>query len=96
MKYWLAYAYSCFRKFDGISTTPTQDTNGHTVLDDSHQQPLYNSNGGQMLQSVHLNQLEMQTKEVIINFSAEFSSIPLYQQQRDPSDDLPHFSLVCS
>ena len=73
-------------------TTPTQDTNGHTVLDDSHQQFLYNSNGGQILQSVQLNQLE--TKKVIIKFSAEFSSDPLYQQQRNPSDDLAHSSLV--
>ena len=72
---------------DGIpATLPSQDTKEHTVLlDDSHQQPLYNNNSGQI-------QLEMKMRN-IVNFNAESSDYLLYQP--NSSDDRPHLSLVC-
>ena len=72
-----------------------QDTNEHTVLDNSDQQPMYKTSSGQILQSIQLNQLEMGMR-IIVNFSAELINDLLYQQQRDPSNDLPHSSLVCN
>lgn len=84
---------------DGASTIPPrQDTNEYTILDNPHQQPLYSNSSEQMLQSVQLSQLEMET-EAIVRFNADLSTDLMCQQQSNlPGDPLSSSvaSLVCN
>lgn len=63
---------------------PSQDTNEHTISDESHQQPLYYDSGGQTLHPILLSQLEMET-QAIASFSTEFPN----NDRCQPSDDPP-------
>ena len=54
---------------------------------DSFQQPLENNSSGEILQSVSLGQLEMETK-IIADFSTELFS-NLYQQWSNPPEYPP-------
>ena len=77
---------------------PIQDTNEHTVIDDLHQQPLHDSNSGQMLHLVQLSQVKIGVK-AIIGCNMELSTDVAYQQLRNLSgDSLPPslVSLVCN
>ena len=93
-----SYIQKKLLELDTLPTTiPNQDTKEHTVLDNLHQQPLLNNSGGQMLQSVQLNQLALETK-VIVCFNVELSA-DLYQHLSDlPEDTLPPsmVPLVCN
>ena len=72
---------------------PSQDTNKHTVSDDSHQPPLHSGNGGQ---AIPLGQLEMGQTQTIASFSTELST-DLHHQQNNPPDDPPTIlPLVCN
>ena len=59
---------------------PSQDTNGHTVSDDSCQQPLYKDSGGQLLQTAPPSHLQTET-QAIASFNATELSTNLYWQQ---------------
>ena len=77
---------------------PIQDTNGHIIVDDLHQQPLYDSNSGQMLHLVQLSQVKIGIK-AIVGCYMELSMDVLYQQRSNlPGDSLPPsmVSLVCN
>ena len=71
-----------------------QDTNGHTISDDSCHQTLYNDNGGQILITPP-SQLQMKTQYIL--FNSEFPT-DLYCQQKSPPEGLLHPTefLVCS
>ena len=70
---------------------PSQDTNEHTVSDNSHQPPLHSANGGQ---AIPLGQLEMVT-QTIASFSTELST-DLHQQNNPPDDPPTIPPLVCN
>ena len=68
---------------------PSQDTNGHTVSDDSCQQPLYNASVGQLLQTAPSSQLQMEVQD-ITSFNTTELSTNRYWQQSGPPESPSH------
>ena len=76
-------------------STPSQDTNEHTISNDLNQQPLYDDSGGQTLHPILLSQLQLEP-QTIASFRTKLST-DRCQQQSNPSDDPPPLPpLVCN
>ena len=75
---------------------PSQDTNEHTVSDDSCYQTLFNNNNGQILITPPS---QLQTKaQYILRFYSEFPTDLYWQQSSPPEGPLhpPTPFLVCN